>query len=227
MVIYSRRNNKASVVETVDLMGYSRAVFTTPLSLPNNSRINNVEHFYQTSKPTTRGDGSALVIGDIWKQFNTGESWFWNGTYWLSPRQTIALSSFTTISATNSYNIATSLFPVNKLGRGLLLKNVAFYFYAGTSSLNSINYWTISVTGIEWTSSSSGNSYTAYNFPSPTNYLANVPLRAFSVLAQNIDYSIVTEGAFIYEWKLVCTKTGTPPNIFRTGVSIDYHEISL
>jgi len=60
--------------------------FTTALILPNNSRINGVEHFYQPgpTAPTVRGDTSALVAGDRWWKTDTGEEWFWNGTYWVS-----------------------------------------------------------------------------------------------------------------------------------------------
>lgn len=58
--------------------------FTGPLILPNNSRINGIEHFYQTTKPTVRGDGSALSVGDRWWKTDEGTEWFWNGTYWLS-----------------------------------------------------------------------------------------------------------------------------------------------
>jgi hypothetical protein len=34
-------------------------------------------------KPTTRADGSALVVGDRWYNNSTGIEGFWNGTYWL------------------------------------------------------------------------------------------------------------------------------------------------
>jgi hypothetical protein len=53
-------------------------------NLVNGSRINGVEHIYQTSKPTTRVDGSALVIGDRWWKTDDGTEWYWNGTYWLT-----------------------------------------------------------------------------------------------------------------------------------------------
>jgi hypothetical protein len=56
----------------------------TSYNLPNGARINGVEHIYQTSKPTTRVDGSALVASDRWWKTNDGTEWFWNGTYWLS-----------------------------------------------------------------------------------------------------------------------------------------------
>lgn len=54
-------------------------------NLPNGTRINGVEHIYQTTKPTTRVDGSALVARDKWYKTDDGTEWFWNGTYWLSP----------------------------------------------------------------------------------------------------------------------------------------------
>lgn len=63
--------------------------FTGQLALPNNSRINDIEHFYQTTKPITRGDGSALITGDRWWKTDEGSEWFWNGTYWLSVVQRI------------------------------------------------------------------------------------------------------------------------------------------
>lgn len=63
--------------------------YGVPLILPNNTKINGVEHFYQTTKPTTRGDGSALVAGDRWWKIDDGTEWFWNGTYWLSSTKQI------------------------------------------------------------------------------------------------------------------------------------------
>lgn len=44
---------------------------------------------YQRSavKPTTRQDGSPLVIGDLWRDTSSSDlfDWEWNGLYWLSP----------------------------------------------------------------------------------------------------------------------------------------------
>lgn len=70
-----------------DLSGYApiaSPIITGFPQLPNNTRINGVGHFYQTTKPVTRGDGSALVVGDRWWKTDEGTEWFWNGTYWLS-----------------------------------------------------------------------------------------------------------------------------------------------
>lgn len=77
--------------------------FTGNLVLPNNSRINGIEHFYQTTKPITRGDGSALVIGDRWWKTDEGTEWFWNGTYWLSSIQYNLIINFGITQFVTSY----------------------------------------------------------------------------------------------------------------------------
>jgi hypothetical protein len=52
-------------------------------TLSNPSQQNNVFQFVQTTKPTERSAGVALVAGDRWYKNDDGTSWFWNGTYWL------------------------------------------------------------------------------------------------------------------------------------------------
>jgi hypothetical protein len=52
--------------------------------LVNPSQQNNVFQFVQTTKPTERSAGVALVAGDRWYKTDDGTEWFWNGTYWLS-----------------------------------------------------------------------------------------------------------------------------------------------
>lgn len=51
---------------------------------PNTGLVSGVQHFYTTTKPTTRPNGSTLAIGDKWWKTDDGTNWFWNGTYWLS-----------------------------------------------------------------------------------------------------------------------------------------------
>ena len=68
-------------------------------SLPNGTLINGVCHIYQSAKPTTRPDGSSLVIGDLWYNTSTGVVGFWNGTYWLGKLQKIQWASTTNLSA--------------------------------------------------------------------------------------------------------------------------------
>lgn len=58
-------------------------IYAPPSIIPNGALINNICHIYQTTKPTTRPNGSALMIGDKWYN-TTGENAFWSGSYWLS-----------------------------------------------------------------------------------------------------------------------------------------------
>jgi hypothetical protein len=58
-------------------------IYSPNLIIPNGALINDVCHIYESTKPTTRPDGSALVVGDKWYNTSTGVEGFWNGTYWL------------------------------------------------------------------------------------------------------------------------------------------------
>jgi hypothetical protein len=73
-------------------------------ALPDGALINGVANFYRATKPLTRVDGSALVIGDRWFNPSTGEDWFWNGTYFLST-QLFYTSNFSVATVSSSTNI--------------------------------------------------------------------------------------------------------------------------
>jgi hypothetical protein len=68
-------------------------------TLPDGALINGVANFYRSAKPTTRVDGSALVIGDRWINPVTGVEGFWNGTYWLSNQVRQSSGRVTGVSA--------------------------------------------------------------------------------------------------------------------------------
>lgn len=128
--------------------------FTGQLNLPNNTRINGVEHFYQNTKPITRGDSSALVVGDRWCKTNDGTEWYWNGTYWLSPPRsetglTASISGTSFFGSnillgkptyTNNQEYATDLF-IHQAG-----------IFANVNGADASNFWTITL------SASSNNS---------------------------------------------------------------------
>jgi hypothetical protein len=80
-----------------------KKTFTSPLILPDNSRINGVEHFYRSTKPTVRGDSSALVAGDRWYKTDDGTEWWWNGTYWLSAEKVITSDASGSLSDLRVY----------------------------------------------------------------------------------------------------------------------------
>jgi hypothetical protein len=109
---------------------------TSPLVLPNNSRINGVEHFYQTTKPTVRGDNSALVVGDRWWKTDTGEEWFWNGSYWLSSQK---IFGTTPIGAFSLLNSAVSLLSAAPLRKSHYLSNIYVEFSRTTGTIDVSN----------------------------------------------------------------------------------------
>ena len=112
----------------------------TNLILPNNSRINGVEHFYQESKPTVRGDGSALTVGDRWWKTDDGTEWWWNGTYWLNTqiRSAVAQSGESGYSGSNGIQGGPFLNP-----SGIFIIDACISFSVVTPNDIS-NYWSIS-----------------------------------------------------------------------------------
>ena len=62
--------------------------------LPNSILINAVANFYQSTAPTTRIDGSALVIGDLWKKAGQEQA-EWDGTNWISPFKYLSANGIT------------------------------------------------------------------------------------------------------------------------------------
>jgi hypothetical protein len=119
--------------------------FTGQLILPNNSRINGIEHFYQTTKPITRGDGSALVIGDRWWKTDAGEEWFWNGTYWLSKQLYTWQGFYGSYSSGTSLNSSTNItnsqtlaiypnVPVVAGISAILFERISFFYRASSNT---------------------------------------------------------------------------------------------
>lgn len=99
-------------------------------SLPNNTQINGVEYFFQSTKPTTRGSGSALVIGDRWWKINDGTDWFWNGSYWLSVESVVMDFGYANDGITGGSSPGgTANFNINNTGRGSWVPAQAYFIY--------------------------------------------------------------------------------------------------
>lgn len=58
-------------------------------AISNGQIINGVANFWQTSAPTTRVEGAALVAGDLWYNPGTGILGFWRSPYWLQTTTTV------------------------------------------------------------------------------------------------------------------------------------------
>jgi hypothetical protein len=109
-----------------------------PNILPNGTRINGVEHIYQSTKPTTRVNGSDLVADDIWYKTDDLTWWLWNGVYWVTKQ------IYTIQSALNVFNSTNVLyFPVSSGSFRILLfeSNVT----TTISSADANNRWDVSL----------------------------------------------------------------------------------
>ena len=60
--------------------------------IPNGALINNVCYINQSTKPTTRPDGSGLVARDRWYNSANGTDFYWNGDTWYSQSKVSYLS---------------------------------------------------------------------------------------------------------------------------------------
>lgn len=113
-------------------------------SLPNGVLINGVCYINQTTKPTTRPDSSALVVGDRWLSPSTNIDAFWNGTYWLSPTQQI-----TTIKASGGSggaagvkgnSTSNSILPI---GQPIFIDKVTYSYFISGSTVDTSNFYTL------------------------------------------------------------------------------------
>lgn len=124
--------------------------FTGNLVFPNNTRINGVEHFYQNTKPTIRGDGSPLVVGDRWYKIEGGSEWFWNGTYWLSVEDYIVPTSNNNVPIlVGTPRLYTPIYGSPTQSGTVIIKTIFTYYETqGTPpTLDDNNYYQISTTG--------------------------------------------------------------------------------
>jgi hypothetical protein len=147
--------------------------------LVNPSQQNNVFQFVQTTKPTERSAGVALVAGDRWYKTDDQTEWSWNGTYWLSPEQVAVIEA-------NPLNISTSdryRFQGGYTTKGgthsVFLKSIhAHLIFASAQSPggaidSSTNYWNIQYQVVEITNSAFnivGATYSSQGVYNGANY---------------------------------------------------------
>lgn len=75
----------AHIHAPADIAEFDSAVDARLANLPNGAIIGGVAHFFQSTPPTTRIDGSILQIGDRLTKPN-GLDYSWNGALWLGER---------------------------------------------------------------------------------------------------------------------------------------------
>ena len=127
-------------------------------TLSNPSQQNNVFQFVQTTKPTERSAGVALVAGDRWYKTDDQTEWSWNGTYWLGKKQHSRYqnqpSPSTKNYANNTYNLfAAAATAINFNSNYVLVQSLELYitayshpFFTGT--LDASNKFDVGISGV-------------------------------------------------------------------------------
>lgn len=114
----------------------SGVIFDSKSVLPNGTLINGVANFYTATKPTTRVDGSALVIGDLWFNPSTGTQGYWNGTYWLTTYTVDGLVGGSAFALTATATFTT---PASIRTGATFLERILIYYARATGVLNGSN----------------------------------------------------------------------------------------
>lgn len=183
--------------------------------LPNNTRLNGVEHFYQTTKPTERGDASALVVGDRWWKSDDGTEWFWNGTYWLTAKpESInwpTISNFGATASPNSQEVAA----IQPYWVGVFVEKWwVFFLSTATNGWNESNFTTYQVRRNN-TNGTAKNIGGLFEINDITNDLSSDPIRTHTINEYvDIQNPLDGPGGGGLRWfSYAATKTGTASNV--------------
>jgi hypothetical protein len=199
------------------MINYGATIRKDPNTIPNGVLISDVANFYTNTKPTTRVDGTALVVGDLWKKVGQDLA-EWDGTQWVGDLQSQLVFSVGSINSSTSSS--SSFFP---LGNKIVLKKFEATGRVDGSSPNpATDYWSFAITR------SNGGGAGSLPLPVSVNnqnvaYTANRNLALSVTTNQVIDFSgainnsELTRGFFV-SW----TKFGAAPNCASITFSIQY-----
>lgn len=192
----------------------SANTFTATQSFSNMLRVNSVEWIVSASKPTVRNDGSALVVGDMWRKTGTtaeGDAWWqWNGTYWLSDQRYKWELSGAGISATT--NAYFSTLAVNQTQYNIYIVDITSSDLVSTTN-DAANYWQFSL--YRRTAANAVTSLATYNTGTTpdtvgTNYQKSANVGTLLDLTTDIK-----------QIQLAITKNGTPGSL-QGGMTVTY-----
>lgn len=179
--------------------------------------------------PTTRVGGAALQNGDRWYNPTTGREGSWNGTLWLTQRDTVVARSglFVAFSATNTtYTLGAQTNLVSRPTDLLFLRKLTYTFFGGNFTAD--NRWEIFDRGFELSNRGGGTSSQIVTPSSTTTAIINNQARVFSI---EQEYNIVlplasgaTE-AIISEYRLSLTRFNTALSINLTGVIMEFSRV--
>ena len=220
--VKDKANSAVQPAALTPLAPLNNPVFTgTNLILPNNSRINGVEHFYQDTKPTVRGDGSALAVRDRWYKTNDGTEWFWNGTYWLSNQQypTYFWNNGSSIISNRSVGGSASFAPCSIELTNIFVESLVFFGYVATTNDVS-NNWSIQVSCLRTA---------AALFVCPPTLITNTVWGAGTTVALaklTINTFVDSLGSSVQSFGFTLTKNASPGNITIGGAGLLFRMVA-
>lgn len=173
---------------------------------------NGLAQIINSAKPTTRDDGSALVVGDRWYYTTENSWWFWNGTYWLSEQVLYLNYSVETASAT--VGLLDSR-PINPAGYDLFAQTLSISAELAAGTYDGSNNWQLKAFARD--SSATFDTSNTIKLCTINSYSAE---RLVVDDTSNIHKDVSaanTKGIFL---RLV--KTGTPPNLSYVFCSLAF-----
>lgn len=115
--------------------------FTGLLTTPT-LRLNGTAVIVNSSAPTVRSDGSALVAGDFWLNPSTGRIGFWRSPYWLSTDQYFVADIVRTMTYSGGANNAQVLIPHLNFS-SVFLEECSLGLMSPMTGCDSNNYWEV------------------------------------------------------------------------------------
>jgi hypothetical protein len=180
-------------------------VITNVGGLPNGALINGVSNFYTPTKPITRVDGSALVVGDLWFNPSTQVQAAWNGTYWLTTQRFTSFAGTTPGGLTAALSNQVGSFTSSQLNNGLFIWRHIVSGAVANVPQDVSNYWTFNIR-LNNTLFSTINSFEM--LLADTSFAKEV----------NIAYPSFSQALFNFD----IVPIGTPGSLRRCGQSVVY-----
>ena len=187
--------------------------------LPNGVLINGVANFYTSTLPTTRVDGSVLVIGDTWKKPGQ-ELAEWDGTQWVGGLKQFEITSTTvSVSSASSKNF-------NPIGNKIIITEYEIIARVETLTPNpATDFWTFTLSRTAGgstigfspavTVNNQGITYAALN-----NLFLSVPVNQIVDFSGAIDNTTNSRGIAVG-----FTRGGVAPVLGGCSFSISYRLI--
>lgn len=146
----------------------------------------------QSTKPTLRPDGSALVNGDRWIDTTDGREWRWTSPYWLSI-ETFPSQQFVTTATTMTYANACPSF-----GTGLWIESLELKAQTGTAH-DASNFYSC-----QFGRHTGSNAFDVGTAISTATLASGNPMTFLQTVG------LYLSNADILYWRTAFTATGTP-----------------